>query len=82
MQRAVLILGLLVAAALFVGWATGGYAALQTQVLQGQQVGQAALAAGVALTELRGADGAGSERGSGCQGNGSHCVRREVLCGR
>ncbi len=47
MQRAFLILGLLVALALALLWLTGGYAALQAQVLQGQREVQSALAAAV-----------------------------------
>ena len=47
MQRAFLILGLLLAAVMALLWATGGYATLQAQVLQGQREVQSALAGAV-----------------------------------
>jgi nickel/cobalt exporter len=47
MQRTLLILGLVVAIALALLWATGGYGALQAQVLQGQRAVQSALAGAV-----------------------------------
>lgn len=47
MQRSLLILGLVVAGGMALLWATGGYAALQAQVLQGQREVQSALAAAV-----------------------------------
>lgn len=47
MQRAVLILGLLVALVLALLWATGGYGALQSQLLHGQREVQSALAGAV-----------------------------------
>lgn len=47
MRRALTLLGLAVAALLAVLWLTGGFAALQTQVLEGQRQVQSALAGAV-----------------------------------
>lgn len=47
MRRALMILGLVLAAALLILWATGGFAALLGQVLDGQRQVQSALAAAV-----------------------------------
>ncbi len=44
MQRAILILGLLVVGLLALLWASGGYSTLQVQVMQGQRAIQSALA--------------------------------------
>ena len=54
MQRAVLIMGLVVAAVLGLLWLSGGYAALQATVLAGQREVQSALAA--AVRKIRGGE--------------------------